>query len=223
MSRADERENEFLLKLLEKHRTRLKAQFDRYVVSSHGFLFLSRIFIVVAERTNQNRRRHETHYPKTRWGGSLRETLPSLCRSNRSANDRGGGVGDPTERGRGVRSHRQGDVREPEANGEDGRGGRRQGAIELSCHPHRCVCYLRFRRLSLRLTLQCPENMHHFVAEIQSLDIGSVSSFLVRAEGIYDDSLAAYVKLVLRRPFLKILVGGFIDQVLRSMADLVDR
>jgi hypothetical protein len=65
--------------------------------------------------------------------------------------------------------------------------------------------------------------MHHFVAEIQSLDIGSVSSFLVRAEGIYDDSLAAYVKLVLRRPFLKILVGGFIDQVLRSMADLVDR
>jgi hypothetical protein len=49
MSRADERENEFLLKLLEKHRTRLKAQFDRYVVSSHGFLLLSRTFIVVAE------------------------------------------------------------------------------------------------------------------------------------------------------------------------------
>jgi len=52
------------------------------------------------------------------------------------------------------------------------------------------------------------ENMHHFVTEIQSLDIGSVSSFLVPAEGIYDENLAAYVKLVLRRPFLKILVGG---------------
>ena len=52
------------------------------------------------------------------------------------------------------------------------------------------------------------ENMHHFVTEIQSLDIGSVSSFLVRAEGTYDENLAAYVKLVLRRPFLKILVGG---------------
>jgi hypothetical protein len=33
MSRADERENEFLLKLLEKHYARLKAQFDRHVVS----------------------------------------------------------------------------------------------------------------------------------------------------------------------------------------------
>ena len=33
MSRADERENEFLLKLLEKHHGRLKAQFDRRVVS----------------------------------------------------------------------------------------------------------------------------------------------------------------------------------------------
>jgi hypothetical protein len=55
---------------------------------------------------------------------------------------------------------------------------------------------------------RCLENMHHFVTEIQSLDIGSVSSFLVQAEGIYDENLAAYVKLVLRRPFLKILVGG---------------
>ena len=50
--------------------------------------------------------------------------------------------------------------------------------------------------------------MHHFVTEIQSLDIGSVSSFLVQAESVYDENLAAYVKLVLRRPFVKILVGG---------------
>ena len=35
MSRADERENEFLLKLLEKHHVRLMAQFDRHVVSVH--------------------------------------------------------------------------------------------------------------------------------------------------------------------------------------------
>lgn len=58
------------------------------------------------------------------------------------------------------------------------------------------------------LSFGTSENMHHFVAEIQSLDIGSVSSFLVQAEGIYDENLAAYVKLVLRRPFLKILVRG---------------
>lgn len=36
MSRADERENEFLLKLLEKHHARLKAQFDRHVVSIYS-------------------------------------------------------------------------------------------------------------------------------------------------------------------------------------------
>ena len=64
--------------------------------------------------------------------------------------------------------------------------------------------------------------MHHFVAEIQSLDIGSVSSFLDPAEGIYDENLAAYVKLVLRRPFLKILVSD-IDRVPISMVDLTDR
>lgn len=39
MSRADERENEYLLKLLEKHHGRLKAQFDRHVVSIHAVIF----------------------------------------------------------------------------------------------------------------------------------------------------------------------------------------
>ena len=34
MSSADERENEFLLKILDKHHARLKAQFDRHVVST---------------------------------------------------------------------------------------------------------------------------------------------------------------------------------------------
>lgn len=67
----------------------------------------------------------------------------------------------------------------------------------------------RSRRFPPRLTfVRCSENMHHFVTEIQSLDIGSVTSFLSPAEGIYDENLAAYVKLVLRRPFLKMLVGG---------------
>lgn len=77
-----------------------------------------------------------------------------------------------------------------------------------------------FRCFSRVLNDRDPENMHHFVAEIQSLDVGSVSSFLVRAEAIYDESLAAYVKLVLRRPFLKILVGvAPLDQVQMSAAD----
>jgi len=49
------------------------------------------------------------------------------------------------------------------------------------------------------------ENMHHFVAEIAKLEVGSVTGFLKRAEAIYDENLNAYVRLVLRRPFLKIL------------------
>ncbi|KAI0961988.1 hypothetical protein AcW1_000916 [Taiwanofungus camphoratus] len=49
------------------------------------------------------------------------------------------------------------------------------------------------------------ENMHYFVAEISQLQIGSVAVFLKRAETIYDENLSAYVKIVLRRPFLKII------------------
>ena len=50
------------------------------------------------------------------------------------------------------------------------------------------------------------ENMHHFVAEMSQLDLGSVAGFLQRAQAIYDENLIAYVKLVLRRPFAKIIV-----------------
>lgn len=49
------------------------------------------------------------------------------------------------------------------------------------------------------------ENMHHFVAETSQISVGSASSFLKRAEGIYDENLNAYVKIVLRRPFSKII------------------
>jgi len=50
--------------------------------------------------------------------------------------------------------------------------------------------------------------MHHFVAETSQLEIGSVAVFLKRAEAIYDENLSAYVKIVLRRPFMKIIVSG---------------
>jgi exocyst complex component 1 len=51
--------------------------------------------------------------------------------------------------------------------------------------------------------------MHHFVAEMSQLDLGSVAVFLQRAQAIYDENLTAYVKLVLRRPFAKIIVREF--------------
>jgi hypothetical protein len=49
--------------------------------------------------------------------------------------------------------------------------------------------------------------MHHFIAETSQLEIGTVVTFLKRAQAIYDESLNAYVKIVLRRPFMKIIVS----------------
>ena len=50
--------------------------------------------------------------------------------------------------------------------------------------------------------------MHYFVAEISLIEIGTVAVFLKRAEAIYEENLAAYVKIVLRRPFAKIIVSS---------------
>lgn len=50
------------------------------------------------------------------------------------------------------------------------------------------------------------ENMHHFIAEVAQQELGAMQGFLRRAQGIYEDNLGAYVKLVLRRPMHKITV-----------------
>ncbi|KAG6854240.1 hypothetical protein C0991_009258 [Blastosporella zonata] len=49
------------------------------------------------------------------------------------------------------------------------------------------------------------ENMHNFVAETSMLEVGSVNVFCRRAEAIYDENLSAYIKIVLRRPFARII------------------
>lgn len=49
--------------------------------------------------------------------------------------------------------------------------------------------------------------MHYFVAEVSQLQLGSVAAFLKRAEAIYEENLNAYVKIVLRRPFFKLIVS----------------
>ena len=48
--------------------------------------------------------------------------------------------------------------------------------------------------------------MHYFIAEMSQLELSSVSGFLKEAEAIYNENLHAYVKIVLRRPFAKIIV-----------------
>jgi hypothetical protein len=51
------------------------------------------------------------------------------------------------------------------------------------------------------------ENMHYFVAEMRRQETGSINVFSTRAEAVYEENLHAYVKMVLRRPFSKIIVS----------------
>lgn len=50
--------------------------------------------------------------------------------------------------------------------------------------------------------------MHCFIVETSKMDNTSLVTFSQRAELIYDENLNAYVKMVLRRPFSKLIVSG---------------
>ncbi|EGO30577.1 hypothetical protein SERLADRAFT_364519 [Serpula lacrymans var. lacrymans S7.9] len=67
------------------------------------------------------------------------------------------------------------------------------------------------------------ENMHHFVAEISPLEINTVTIFLKQAESIYNDNLSAYVKIVLRRPFAKVIkvIKEFDGKDVRKLVDIL--
>lgn len=49
------------------------------------------------------------------------------------------------------------------------------------------------------------ENMHYFVAEISQMDIPSLNGTTRRAQETLDENLSAYIKIVFRRPFGKII------------------
>lgn len=55
-------------------------------------------------------------------------------------------------------------------------------------------------------TITWLENMHQFNAEMTQLQLGAVRTYVQKAESIYDENVAAYVKMTLRRPFGKIIV-----------------
>jgi len=63
------------------------------------------------------------------------------------------------------------------------------------------------------------ENMHYFVAEMSQVEGGTVSAFLKQAEALYNDNLNAYVKIVLRRGFAKIIdFFSGLDRLLENTA-----
>lgn len=50
------------------------------------------------------------------------------------------------------------------------------------------------------------ENMRHFVDDVAALNRPVLSPFLDRAQGIYDENLNQYIKLMLRRSFGRLTV-----------------
>lgn len=55
--------------------------------------------------------------------------------------------------------------------------------------------------------IRSTENMHYFVFETARMEVGSVGGFTKKARVMYDENLGAYVKLLFRRPFGKIIVS----------------
>lgn len=48
--------------------------------------------------------------------------------------------------------------------------------------------------------------MHSFTHDMSRIQAITASKFAKRAEGVYRENLTAYIKIVLRRPFARILV-----------------
>ncbi|TFK30812.1 exocyst protein [Coprinopsis marcescibilis] len=61
------------------------------------------------------------------------------------------------------------------------------------------------------------ENMHYFVTEMSRMEVGATHVFVERAQGIYDENLGAYIKILFRRPVAKLL--DFFDGVERVSQD----
>ncbi|KAF9527786.1 exocyst complex component Sec3-domain-containing protein [Crepidotus variabilis] len=49
------------------------------------------------------------------------------------------------------------------------------------------------------------ENMQYFVTEVSQMDVMSLNMATRKAEGMYDENLSSYIKIVFRRPFGKII------------------
>jgi len=63
------------------------------------------------------------------------------------------------------------------------------------------------------------ENMHSLLLELSQLDLGAMGSFSRRAQTVFDENISAYSKIVLRRPFSKILdYFDGVDRLLQTTA-----
>lgn len=57
------------------------------------------------------------------------------------------------------------------------------------------------------------ENLHVFVDEVSQLEVPALAVFVKRAQGLYEENMKAYIRLMLRRGFAKLMVGGYVPQL----------
>jgi len=50
------------------------------------------------------------------------------------------------------------------------------------------------------------ENMRHFVDDLSAINRPALAVFLDRAQGIYDENMSQYIRLMLRRSFGRLIV-----------------
>jgi hypothetical protein len=50
--------------------------------------------------------------------------------------------------------------------------------------------------------------MHHFVEDMKPLGVPSLAVYIERARGLYEENMASYVKLILRRSFGRLMVSA---------------
>ncbi|XP_006453994.1 hypothetical protein AGABI2DRAFT_61670 [Agaricus bisporus var. bisporus H97] len=67
------------------------------------------------------------------------------------------------------------------------------------------------------------ENMHYFISDTAKMNIGSVGSFANKAKSLYDENLEAYIKILFRRSFGKIIdYFEGMERLLRTLASPSD-
>ncbi|KAF9447806.1 hypothetical protein P691DRAFT_670723 [Macrolepiota fuliginosa MF-IS2] len=67
------------------------------------------------------------------------------------------------------------------------------------------------------------ENMHYFISEMAKIEVGSVGSFTKKARVLYDENLNAYVRMIFRRPFGKIIdYFEGLERLLRTLSSPTD-
>lgn len=56
-------------------------------------------------------------------------------------------------------------------------------------------------------TDECSENLHVFVEDVSHLEVPALAVYLQRARGLYEENMKAYLKMMMRRGFARLMVS----------------